>query len=131
MCLTENCSQSFETLKRLLTSSPILGIYNPAAETQLHIDASAFRLSAILMQKQASGNWSAIAYYSQMTNQAESRYHSFELEMLAIVCAIERFHVYLYRLQFTVVTDCNALVYNNTRKSKSTNSSMDACVTKL
>lgn len=31
--------------------------------------------------------------------------------MLAIVKAIERFHIYLYGLEFTVVTDCNALVY--------------------
>lgn len=51
-----------------------------------------------------------IAYYSQATNQAESRYHSFELEMLAIVRAVERFHLYLYGLKFVIVTDC-ALVY--------------------
>lgn len=31
--------------------------------------------------------------------------------MLAIVRAIERFHIYLYGLDFTVVTDCNALTY--------------------
>lgn len=31
--------------------------------------------------------------------------------MLAIVRAIDRFHMYLYGIEFTVVTDCNALVY--------------------
>lgn len=31
--------------------------------------------------------------------------------MLAIVKAIERYHVYLYGIEFTVVTDCNALVH--------------------
>lgn len=31
--------------------------------------------------------------------------------MLAIVRAIERFHIYLYGIEFTVVTDCNASVY--------------------
>lgn len=46
-----------------------------------------------------------------MTNAAESRYHSFELEMLAIVRAVERFHIYLYGIEFTIITDCNALVY--------------------
>jgi len=30
--------------------------------------------------------------------------------MLAIVKTIERFHIYLYGLDFTVVTDCNAVV---------------------
>lgn len=31
--------------------------------------------------------------------------------MLAIVRAVERFHMYLYGIKFTVITDCNALVY--------------------
>lgn len=31
--------------------------------------------------------------------------------MLAIIKAIECFHIYLYGLDFTVITDCNALVY--------------------
>lgn len=31
--------------------------------------------------------------------------------MLAIVKTIERFHIYLYGLEFIVVTDCNAVVY--------------------
>jgi len=31
--------------------------------------------------------------------------------MLAIVKSVERFHIYLYNLDFTVVTDCHVLVY--------------------
>jgi len=31
--------------------------------------------------------------------------------MLAIVKSVERFHIHLYGLDFTVVTDCHALVY--------------------
>lgn len=31
--------------------------------------------------------------------------------MLAVVKSIERFHIYLYGIQFTVITDCHALVY--------------------
>lgn len=65
----------------------------------------------ILLQKQESGHWNPVAYYSQTTNGAERNYHSFELEMLAVVKAIERFHIYLYGLNFTMVTDCHALVY--------------------
>lgn len=88
---------------------PLLGIYNPFAETEIHTDAIA--VAGILLQKQNSGQCVPIAYYSQATNQAEHRYHSFELEMLAIVKTIERFHIYLYGLNFTVVTDCHALVF--------------------
>jgi len=98
-------------LKRELTSQPILALYNPNAETELHTDASSSGLGAMLLQKQLNNKWSVISYFSQTTNQAESRYHSFELEMLAIVRAVERFHLYLYSLNFTIVTDCSALVY--------------------
>jgi len=44
-------------------------------------------------------------------NKAEANYHSFELEMLAIVRSIGRFHVYLYGLNFIIITDCHSLVY--------------------
>jgi len=37
--------------------------------------------------------------------------------MLAIVRATERFHVYLYGIDFTIVTDCNALVFAITKAS--------------
>ncbi|KAL6268091.1 hypothetical protein P5V15_001182 [Pogonomyrmex californicus] len=49
-----------------LTSSPILALYNPAAETELHMDASHWGLGAILLQKQRNGNWAATAsiYFS-------------------------------------------------------------------
>lgn len=106
-----NCVEALISLKKQLVSYPVLRLYNPKAETELHTDASAQGIAAILMQRQTSGIWAPVAYYSQATNEAEKKYHSFELEMLAIVRAIERFHTYLYGLEFTVITDCNALVY--------------------
>lgn len=106
------CKKAFETLKSELTTYPVLRLYNPAAETELHTDASSLGLAAILLQKQTFKEWAPVAYFSQTTNQAESRYHSFELEMLAVIRAIERFHIYLYGLDFTVITDCNALVHS-------------------
>jgi len=109
------CIRAYNTLKEELTLEPVLSLYNPAADTELHTDACASGIDAMLLQKQNPGSWSAVAYFSQSTNQAESRYHSFELEMLAIVRAAERFHLYLYVICFTVVTDCNALVYAVTK----------------
>jgi len=107
----EKCKIAFETLKNELSSYSLLGIYNLFCETEIHTDASTVAIAGILLQKQNSGQWSPIAYYSQATNQSESRYHSFELEMLAVIKTIERFHIYLYNLCFTVITDCHALVY--------------------
>jgi len=107
----DECVKAFNLLKADLTSFPVLRLYNPAAQTELHTDASTQGLGGILLQRQSEGNWAPVAFYSQMTNKAEANYHSFELEMFAIVRSIERFHIYLYGLKFTVITDCNALVY--------------------
>lgn len=46
---------------------------------------------------------------SMTTTDTESRYHSFELEMLAVVRSLEKFRPYLIGLPFKLVTDCNAL----------------------
>jgi len=93
------CVRSYNTLKRELTSRPVLMLYNSATETELHTDAWVSGLGAMLLQKH-NGTWSVVAYYNQTTNQTESRYrYSFELEMLAIVRTVERFHLYLYTLQ--------------------------------
>jgi len=99
------CVRAFITLKEELTSQPILSLYDPTADTELHTDACASGIGAILFQRRDRGPWSVVAYFSRSTNDAESRYHSFELEMLAIVRATERFHVYLFGIDFTIVTD--------------------------
>lgn len=105
------CIAAFEALKKELISFPVLRLYNPKLDTELHTDASRLAIAGILLQKQTNGLWAPVSYFSQTTNKAEANYHSFELEMLAIVRSIERFHIYLYGLNFSVVTDCHALVY--------------------
>lgn len=110
-----NCFNAFNVLKSALISKPVLCHYNPGAETELHTDASTIVLAAILFQKQTKGNLTPVAYYSQATSAAENRYHSFELEMLTVVRAVERFHIYIYGLEFSIITDCNALVLASSR----------------
>lgn len=46
--------------------------------------------------------------YSRQTTKEEQRYHSYELETLAVINSL-RFRVYLLGLKFKIVTDCNAL----------------------
>jgi len=87
----------------------VLSIYCPTAKTELHCDASSIGFGAMLLQKQNDGYFHPVAYFSRTTSETESRYHSFEQETLAIVYALERFHVYLHGIRFKVITDCNAL----------------------
>lgn len=112
---SDDCARAVDLLKSNLILYSIVRVYNSNLETELHTNASPIALAAILLQKQERGKWTPVAYFSQATNDAESRYHFFELEMLAVVNAIERFHIYLYGIEFTVITDCHALVYALTK----------------
>lgn len=100
---------SFECLKNLLVQKPILCIYNPLAETELHCDASSHGFGSILVQRQQDDKFHPIFYFSKRTTPVESKYHSYELEMLAIVYSLKRFRIYLQGIEFKIVTDCNSI----------------------
>jgi ribonuclease HI len=86
----------------------VLAIFNPQLPTELHTDASALGLGAILLQEH-DGKQRVVAYYSKQTTVDQRQYHSYELETMAVVYALKHFRVYLLGMKFTVVTDCNAL----------------------
>lgn len=98
-----------------LTNQPLLHIYNPALEFKLHTDASAIGIGAALFQKE-HGVVFPIAYYSRRTTDYESKYHSYDLETLAIVDAVEHFRTYLYGVHFTIFTDCNSVRATSVKK---------------
>ena len=102
----------------ILTDAPVLMIFDPNYPIELHTDASSEGYGAILMHK-VDGKNRVIEYYSKRTTPAESRYHSYELETLAVVNAIKHFRHYLHGREFLVVTDCNSLKAssNNVRLS--------------
>jgi len=104
----EQEQETFKNLRSILTRTPVLAIYSPTAETELHCDASSSGFGAILLQKQSDNKFKPVFYFSQRTPPVESKYHSFELECLAVVYAIKRFHVYLYGISFKVMTDCDS-----------------------
>jgi len=52
------------------------------------------------MQRQTDNVFKPVFYFSKRTTSTEAGYHSFELECLAVVYAIKRFHVYLSDLKF-------------------------------
>lgn len=100
---------AFEILKGKLCENPILKLYKLGAETELHTDASMFGFGAILLQRDdGDGKMHPVYYASGKTTPAESRYTSYELEVLAIVRALKKFRIYLLGLHFTIVTDCRA-----------------------
>lgn len=101
--------QAIEKLKKKLIEAPVLSIYNPNSETELHCDASQLGFGAVLLQRKSDNLFHPVFYFSKRTSVSESKYHSFELETLAVIYALRRFRIYLQGIPFKVLTDCNAL----------------------
>jgi hypothetical protein len=113
---TDEEEAAFQKLKIMLVERPVLALHKPGAMTEVHTDASALGVAGILLQKQDDGKLHPVAYYSRQTSEAESKYHSYELETLAVVESLKKFRSYLIGVQFTVVTDCNSLKASSSKK---------------
>jgi len=101
---------AFNRLKILITQKPVLKIFHQQHETELHTDASIDGFGVVLLQKSPDDKqWHPVYYMSKKTTDAERKFTSYELEILAVVEAFKKFRVYLLRLRFRLVTDCNAL----------------------
>jgi len=71
---------------------------------------------SILLQKQADNKFHPVFYFSQRTTSVQSRYHSYELEMLEIINSIKRFHVYIQGIKLKIITDCNSVTLTLNKK---------------
>lgn len=106
------CQIDFNQLKQKLSTPPVL-VY-PDWENGIFIlmcDASQVAAAGVLNLKNDTGI-RPIEYFSRSFNETQSRYHSNELEILALVWSVEWFRVYLYgREIFYIHTDNNAVKF--------------------
>lgn len=109
---------SFKTLKDNLCADPVLKIYNPKYETELHTDASALGYGGCLLQKQNDdGQFHPVYFLSFKTTPSESKLHSYELEVYAIIKCLERLRCYVLGIHFVIYTDCQAFQQTMSRKN--------------
>jgi len=107
---TTECEEAFQEVKRMLCTAPMLRPPDMAKEFFLSTDASMRGFGALLEQEGDDKRRYPIAYASRQTNSAEVKYAPTELEVAALVFAVEHFEVYLLGSKVTVFTDHQALV---------------------
>lgn len=78
---TDRHQSCFEEQKRRLTSAPILAHFDQVKPIELHTDASAVGVGAVLIQK-TNDEEHVIAYASKTLNKAQKNYGAIELELL-------------------------------------------------
>ncbi|KAL0283069.1 UNVERIFIED_CONTAM: Retrovirus-related Pol polyprotein from transposon [Sesamum radiatum] len=107
----DRCAQSFEELKRRLTSAPILALPSGDGGYVVYTDASRQGLGCVLMQ-----HGKVIAYASRQLRPHEMNYPTHDLELAAIVHALKIWRHYLYGETFQIFTDHKSLKYIPTQK---------------
>ncbi|CAN6566330.1 unnamed protein product [Malus baccata var. baccata] len=112
---TKECKASFNQLKELLTTAPIIVPPDWSLPFELMCDASDYALGAILGQRKEKKPH-VIYYASRTLNDAQLNYSTTEKELLAVVFALDKFRSYLIGTKVIVFTDHAALKYLLTKK---------------
>lgn len=99
------CQRSFDKIKALLCSEPILKIFDPELPINIYTDASIKGLGAVLKQEDDNGNNKPVAYFSKKLNEAQKKKKAIYLECLAIKEAVKYWQHWLMGKEFTVYSD--------------------------
>ena len=102
----EEHQKAFDTMKKILSRETLLAYPNFNLPFEIHTDASAYQLGAVISQ-----NNRPIAFYSRKSNPAQQRYTTTERELLAIVETLKEFKNILIGQQIRVYTDHKNLTY--------------------
>ena len=118
------CEKSFQWLKQLLCTDPVLRSPDFSKEFILQTDASDHGVGAVLSQLDVGGQDHPVAYFSKKLLPREEHYATGEKECLAIKLAVQAFRVYLLGRPFVIETDHRSLEWldrlreNNSRLTR-------------
>eukprot|EP00253_Pinus_taeda_P002642 PITA_02642 len=101
---TAECQRSFEQLKHLLTTAPVLCVADPEKEYVVCTDASKEGVGGVLMQE-----GKVIAYESRKLKEHEQKYSAYDLELTVVIHALKMWRHYLVARKFLLMTDHHSL----------------------
>ena len=102
-------ARRFDKIKKVLTSTPILTLYDPNKVTKIAADASSYGFGAVVLQEEP-GIWKPVSFISQSMRATEAKYAQIEKEALAVTWACERSSNYIIGKEITVETEHKPLV---------------------
>ena len=108
---TQELQYAFDQSKTTLTNATLLH----HLPTALTTDASDTTIRAV--EQQICGIWQPVAFYSRKLCPAETRYSTFDRELLAIYLAIQHFRHFLEEQPFTMYTNHKPLVQALTKQA--------------
>jgi hypothetical protein len=106
---TPEMTLSFQIAKSSFVFAVPLKHPDPSAPLSLATDASDSHVGAVLQQK-SLGSWQSLAFFSKKLSPTESRYSTFDRELLAAFHSVKHFRFFLEGRPFTLFTDHKPLV---------------------
>ncbi|KAK1665527.1 hypothetical protein QYE76_053686 [Lolium multiflorum] len=108
----DDCKEAFETLKKALTTAPVVEPPDWNLPFEIMCDASDFAVGAVLGQR-VDKKLNVIHYASKTLDAAQRNYATTEKELLAVVFACDKFRSYIVDSKVTVHTDHAAIRLEN------------------
>jgi hypothetical protein len=112
---TEECLQSFHTLKKALISAPVIQPPHWHVPFEIMCDASDYVVGAVLGQSKDKKHY-AISYASKTLTGPQLNYATTEKKLFAVVFAIKKFRSYLVGTKVIAYTHHATLKYLLTKK---------------
>ncbi len=105
--------EAFNTLKKAVTSAPVLTFPSQSSHFHLECDALNFTTRAVLSQVQADSTHQPVAFMSKGFSDVEHNYQIHNKEMLAIMCVLDEWHHFLEGMaeKFEILMDHQNLAY--------------------
>ena len=107
----ESTTAAFAAIKDALATTTLLTHPKPFAPTCIMSDASDRAVGAVL-QQHINGEWHPVSYFSKKLRPAETRYSTFDRELLAVYLSIKHFRYLVEGREFHVITDHKPLTYS-------------------
>ena len=107
---SDEADQSFEKLKNLLCSYPVLAFPKIGEKFVVEVDASSSAVGGVLLQDGTDNKYHPVAYYSNTLNQSQRKWSTHSKETYVLILALRHWKVYLTGTNFVVRSDHNPLV---------------------
>ena len=113
---SDACQQAFENVKQAMLHEPCLAIPNADLPFEVVTDACSTGIGAVLLQEGRP-----VAFTGRQLTDAETRYHTTDQELLAVIFALQQWRCYLQGAShpFLLVTDHHPNAYLKTQPNLS------------